>query len=391
MFRHQVGNSRYIHNLNLVGVFRLINNMGPVTRKELAENSKYSAATVSNHVKTLMQKGFVIETEKGHSTGGRKPVYLNVNPEKGYIISIEIQVNKVKLVIFNLKLNIKKSVEINIQNKNKPPLVLNSILSRLRKVLTEEKLNQKKILGIGIAIPGLVEKSDNILQFAPNLGWEQVDIVKHFSEYQVPIILENEANAAVVGEKEFIYPQQQNMVYVSINEGIGCGIIFNGILYPGASGNAGEFGHIIIDNEGRKCHCGNRGCWETLASINYIINEYKEKTGQEIKNIKEINHILKNQKRTQLINILHRTGFNIGLGLVNIINSLSPEMLIIGGNINLFKSYIENEILNIIEKKALSISSKKLDLQFSKLNESAAVHGLASIVFDESISMIKIR
>ena len=98
----KVGNSRFIKNLNQSGIFKLIYQFGPISRKQLAENTGYSAATISNHVKTLIDKGFVIETEKGFSTGGRKPVYLTVNPDKGYIFSVEIGVDQICLVLLML-------------------------------------------------------------------------------------------------------------------------------------------------------------------------------------------------------------------------------------------------------------------------------------------------
>jgi len=115
-------------------------------------------------------------------------------------------------------------------------------------------------------VPGLIDKVKGILEFAPNLGWKNVYISKIFKDkYNLPVILNNEAKAAAIGERESIYPNINNMVFVSINEGIGCGIFFNGGLYRGASGNAGEFGHIIIDTNGPLCTCGNKGCWETFS------------------------------------------------------------------------------------------------------------------------------
>ncbi|MFW6410197.1 MAG: ROK family protein, partial [Halanaerobiales bacterium] len=157
----------------------------------------------------------------------------------------------------------------------------------------------------------------------------------------------------------------------------------------GASGNAGEFGHIIIENNGRKCHCGNHGCWETMASTDYIINRFQQSTGIEINNIKEITRFLGNNEYKELTQIIQDTASHIGLGLVNIINSLSPELLIIGGDIILFKDYIKEKIKEIIKKRALEISYNQLDLKFSKLNDLAVVYGLASKVFDKSISLIK--
>src|SRR6056297_3859065 len=116
----QIGNSKFIKNLNQSSILRLINEYGPISRKELSEKTEYSAATISNHVKTLIEEGFVIEKEKGLSSGGRKPVYLTINPNKGYIIGIDIEVSKVRIVMFNLKLKVEKKVEFYLQSNKDP-------------------------------------------------------------------------------------------------------------------------------------------------------------------------------------------------------------------------------------------------------------------------------
>ncbi|AZR72180.1 hypothetical protein BBF96_01470 [Anoxybacter fermentans] len=173
-----VGNSQVIRDWNLGGIFKLIHKLGPISRKELAESTGYSAATVSNHVKTLIKEGFVIETEKGNSTGGRKPVYLTVNPNKGYIFSIDIEVNKVKIVMFNLKLNLVMKSIIPILDKSNSDKVFDQIFVEIDKMMEEKKLKSDDILGMGIAVPGLIDKDNGILEFAPNLGWRKINILK---------------------------------------------------------------------------------------------------------------------------------------------------------------------------------------------------------------------
>lgn len=384
----KVGNSRFIKDLNQGGIFKLIHKFGPVSRKQLAEKTKYSAATISNHVKVLIEKGYVIETEKGYSTGGRKPVYLTVNPEKGYIFSVEIEVNRVKLVMFNLKLVIVMKSIFPLDNREDITGTIDKIFTEIDSMVREKEINFEDILGIGVGVPGLINKETGLLEFAPNLGWSNVRIIDYLKEkYNLPVFLENEANASAIGEKEFVYPEADNMVFVSVNEGVGCGIIINGQLYGGASGNAGEYGHIIIDDDGPECHCGNRGCWETLASENFIIRRYQQLTGQ----YKEQDEIydLGDSKDDKAMLVFREEGNNLGLGLANIINSLSPKLVVIGGGIIKIKEYIKENVLRVVARKSLDNSHQKVEIKFSKLNDSAVVHGLASYVFDECINFIR--
>ena len=193
---------------------------------------------------------------------------------------------------------------------------------------------------------------------------------------------------AAIGERESIYPDISNMVFVSINEGIGCGIFFNGKLYRGASGNAGEFGHIIIDANGPLCHCGNRGCWEALASENFIVNSYLKlpNSNKELTK-KEIYQLGKNGDK-KIIEIFKEAGKNIGIGLVNIVNGLSPELLVIGGGIVEIKDYIYEEIIKKLEESALSISYRNVEIKFSKLGSLAAVYGMADLIINDRIKFI---
>ncbi len=384
-----LGNSIVVRKWNLSSIFKAIRKQGPISRIELTEITKCSAGTISNHVRTLIEKGFVIESKKGISSGGRKPVQLMINPHKAYIFSIEIEVNQIKIVVFDLEIKVITKGIIPITHKDDYQKTLEQVFFEMDKMIEEKDLKLDNLLGIGVAVPGLIDKVKGILEFAPNLGWKNVYILKIFKDkYGLPIILDNEAKAAAIGERAFIYPKMDNMVFVSINEGIGCGVILNGELYRGASGNAGEFGHIIIDTNGPVCHCGNKGCWETLASESYIVNRYlKLSNSNKELTKKEIYQIGKNGDK-KIIEIFNEAGRNIGIGLVNIINGLSPELLVIGGGIVEIKDYIYEEIIKKLEEGALDISYRNVEIKFSKLNSLAAVYGMADLIINERIKFI---
>ena len=383
------GNAIVIRKWNLSSIFKVIRKQGPISRIELTEITGCSAGTVSNHVRTLIKKGFVIETKKGISSGGRKPIQLMINPNKAYIFSIEIEVNQIKIVMFDLEIKVAMKSIIPIIYKDNYMKTLKQVFFEMDKMIEEKNLKLDNLLGIGIAVPGLIDKVKGILEFAPNLGWKNVHISKIFKDrYGLPVILNNEAKAAAIGEKGSIYPKINNMVFVSINEGIGCGIFLNGKLYRGASGNAGEFGHIIIDTNGPTCHCGNKGCWETLASESYIVNRYLKLSNSNKKLAKEEIYQLGKNGDKEIIKIFNEAGRNIGIGLVNIINGLSPELVVIGGGIVEIKDYIYDEIIKKLEEGALSVSYKKAEIKFSKLGSLATVYGMADLIINERIKFI---
>jgi predicted NBD/HSP70 family sugar kinase len=387
MNKQRVGNSTFIHNLNQGSIFKIIHRKGPITRKELADSTSYSAATITNHVKKLIAEDYVIETEKGTSNGGRKPVYIKVNPKKGYMLSLNIGVNHSQLYLFDLAFEILEGREIDIEHQKDAEDNLIKIKDEIDELLSKNSIKREKILGLAVGIAGLINREKNQLEFAPNLGWNQLAIPEIYAEYfDFPIILENEAKAAVIGEKEFVYPDIDNLVFVSINEGIGCGILLDGNLYTGASGNAGEFGHLIIDSDGPKCHCGNNGCWETLASEEALKKEVNNYLNDDL-TIEEI-YQLDFEKDQDLKKIIEKSGCNIGIGLVNIINSLSPEHIVIGGGIIRAEGYLMKNINKIVDQKSLNISREHVDLKFTELEGLAAVYGLAALVFKNSVEIV---
>ena len=387
MHKQRVGNSTFIHNLNQGSIFKIIHRHGPITRKELAENTSYSAATISNHVKKLIADDYVIETEKGSSNGGRKPVYIKVNPKKGYMLALNIGVNHSQLYLFDLAFEILEGQNIDINQDQDAEFNLLKIKDEIELLLSRYQINREKILGLGVGVPALIDRDKNRLEFAPNLGWNELGIPKFYDQYfDFPVILENEAKAAVIGEKEFVYPDIENLVFVSINEGIGCGILLEDKLYTGASGNAGEFGHLIIDSDGPKCHCGNNGCWETLASESFLrdeINRYLD-SDLSIDDIYQLNF----EKDDELKNIFKKCGCNIGIGLVNIINSLSPEHIVIGGGIIRAEGYLMKNINKIVDQRSLNISREFVDLKFTELEGLATIYGLAAQIFNLSVEIV---
>ena len=384
-----LGNAIIIRKWNLSSIFKAIRRQGPISRIELTEITGCSAGTVSNHVRTLIKKGFVIETKKGISSGGRKPIQLMINPHKAYIFSIEIEVNQIKIVMFDLEIKVITKSIIPIIYKDDYMKTLKQVFFEMDKMIEEKDLKLDNLLGIGVAVPGLIDKVKGILEFAPNLGWKNVPISKIFKDkFNLPITLNNEAKAAAIGERESTYPKINNMVFVSINEGIGCGIFINGELYRGASGNAGEFGHIIIATNGPLCHCGNKGCWEKFASESYIVNRYLKLSNSNKELTKKEVYQLGKKGHKKIIEIFKETGRSIGIGLVNIINGLSPELVVIGGGIVEIKDYIYDEIVKILEESALSISYRSVKIKFSKLGSLAAVYGMADLIINERIKFI---
>ncbi|MFW6377974.1 MAG: ROK family protein, partial [Bacillota bacterium] len=254
------------------------------------------------------------------------------------------------------------------------------------KYINNYNLSIENTLGLGISAPALVDIHNGVIKFEPNLKWHDKNIIDDLKiGLEIPCFLGNDAKLGAIGEKSLKENEASNLVYVEINEGIGCGIIINDEVYLGSSDNAGEYGHVVIDHDGPACHCGNYGCWETLASENFVERTWAQKTGEK-RSKNEIYKLGKSGDK-RAINIFNEVGTNIGLGIANIVNGLSPNRIIIGGNILKIKEFIETPIKEKAEEKSLKITFKNVDIDFSRYNGLSEVFGIGHLIIDQCLEI----
>jgi predicted NBD/HSP70 family sugar kinase len=241
--------------------------------------------------------------------------------------------------------------------------------------------NKYGVVGLAIGVPGIVDNEGNILR-APNLGWKNINLKEEIeAEFNVPVCVENEANAGAYGEKQFGAGQNsENLLYVSAGIGIGVGIILNGQLYRGESGFSGEMGHMIININGKPCRCGSRGCWEVYASENALLSMTKEDNATLESLIQ-----LAEENDQNTIRLFEEIGHYLGYGINNIINSFNPRQVIIGNRLAKAQKWIEPAILNTVESSTLSYNQGDFELLFSKLTTHSTALGVAAFAIENFI------
>ncbi|GIM45120.1 hypothetical protein DNHGIG_06690 [Collibacillus ludicampi] len=228
--------------------------------------------------------------------------------------------------------------------------------------------------------------------FAPNLKWENIDLKSMIAnEFPFPVAIDNEANSGALGEKLFgVGKDASNLIYVSAGIGIGTGIIIDNELYKGSSGFSGEMGHLTIEVNGKKCSCGNRGCWEMYASENALLEQAKSLSIHSDRADKplDIESLVKmaDDGHVEVIHLFNTIGEYLGIGLTNIINTLNPELIIIGNRLSAAKNWLINPIRRVIENRALPFHRKQLRIEFSGLNIYSCALGASSIAVSHFFS-----
>lgn len=385
MKKIKTGDQNLVKTINKSIVFELIVKKGPVSRAQISKDAGLTRATVSTMVTELIDEEFVYEIGEGQSSGGRKPVMLYFNHHAGFSIGIDLGVNYILGILTDLSGRVIVQIDTPLKDT-----ALNSVKEQLfsviEKLIEEVPDSKYGIVGIGLGIPGMIDQEDKIL-FAPNLKWTNVDLKQVIEDrFHIPVKIENEANAGSLGERLYgIGKDIPNQIYLSIGIGIGTGITIQNQLYTGSSGIAGEMGHFTIESNGKKCSCGNRGCWELYASESALRNTMKQqKVFGEDRDI-ELEELVQEARKgnSKVLQALNTVGEYIGIGLISIVNTFNPQLIIIGNRMSLFEDWLMNPINRILEERLNPHFYKTTKVCFSALGKNSIAMGASSISISE--------
>jgi predicted NBD/HSP70 family sugar kinase len=377
-------NQESMRNRNKNIILEYIQKSGPVTKAEISTILGLSSTSVATFINELTAETKIIHCGAAKSTGGRKSALYQLNPDSCLFLGIDLQVDRIIGILMNFCGETILSTEYRFDNKDEWSVSEN--LSRLIQTIAQQKnIPYTKITGIGIGVPGIVNSAE-LIELAPNLGWKNVNL-KELLSINVPLLIENEANAALWGEKSFGAARRAiNTVYVSVGMGIGCGLLLNGRLYTGHTSHAGEFGHMTIEPEdGLPCQCGNHGCWEAYASNKAALKIYTEKTGQALGSYEEFITLTRHGDPHALATLEFTVKY-LGIGIANIVNSINPEMVIIGGKITELQDIIARPLLKQIKESSLDKTFSGLTFRFASLKDQACAMGVAGLFIEKTIT-----
>ena len=285
--------------------------------------------------------------------------------------------------------------------------VVKSILESISRALDQAHIAAADLAAIGLGAPGLSNPETGILYTSPNLpGWKDVplcDIVE--KELGRKVFLINDANAAAVGELYFGAGRgTRNFIYITISTGIGGGIIVDGKIYTGSTGTAGELGHMVIDDEGPRCNCGNRGCWEVLASGTALAREarHRIKDGAATSILKYAHGDIEKinaeaiheaaQAGDKLANeLIAQTAYYFGVGLANLINIFNPEVIVIGGGLSNIGDMLLKPAFDEAGRRAFRQSYQAVRFARAELGRNSGVLGAAALALEQIKSTGKLN
>lgn len=320
----KTGSKELIRDINSHLILENIIEEQTISRAALAQKTGLTKATVSAIVADLIERDLVIEIGSDNTSLGRKPILLTYNAKCGHSIAIDLNLDNITVLVSDLR-GQNCSLKLYPHELNR-----DQILTQLKAII-EETISTLPpttygVIGIGIGIHGIVHNNEVV--FSPYTPYENLPFKQYLeSHLNIPIHLENEANLSVIGEQTFFY-SVPNVVGVSVHSGIGIGIIINHNLYTGHNGNAGEFGHTIVERNGRLCPCGNRGCLEQYASERMILQEYSEQ--HHISTV-DIDTFIESYKKNDIIAITLLDEFiaYMAITLNNLSATFNPDIIVL--------------------------------------------------------------
>src|SRR5882672_5466627 len=338
----RVARSETARDINRRIVLNLVRKHQPISRASLARRSGLQQNTVSAITEQLLTERWVIEGATGHLPRGRKPTFLHLNDERAGIIGVDIQPMTTTLAVAGIDSHFLAQESMTTGTN---PV---EFVARLgRRILDLMRAHPKSSYeGIGVSLPGCIDLKTQRLTFAPNLEWGELDIKSPLEKATgLPVELENAANACALAElwSGRHIEGVSNLITVTVSDDIGVGMIMNGQLVQGSTGVAGEFGHVTLMPEGPQCRCGNRGCWEVLASNAAAARYYAQsatvrkgevgsKSDMATVGFSDILRLAE-QGDPKATKALEMMAHYLGVGIAMLVTGLAPEVLVVVGEV----------------------------------------------------------
>lgn len=397
--RSLLGSSSHaIKSHNLRAILLTLLRYDTVSRVRIAELTGLSTTTVTNLITELLEQGIVVQegSVPARRGVGRPRTGLRLVPEARYAVGVHIGVGTVRVALTNLFAQPLTTQTITYPLERPAADVLDSIISVAHDLIAHADINHEHIIGVGVGASGMVDPYTGVNILAPNLGWRDIPIRDHLSPaLKLPVFVDNNVRAMAMSEALFGAGQDVRVLaFVYGRVGLGAGFVIDGQLFRGRSG-AGEIGHItVMAANGDACRCGNTGCLETLVSETAILRLADAITAAHPDGVLARQMAANHQDPIDAILNAARAGDAptramlddraryMGIGLANLVNTLSPELIIVGGIFEQGHDLLFPIVEETIRQRAFAGMGDDIRLQTPTFGADAGMIGAAALALD---------
>jgi predicted NBD/HSP70 family sugar kinase len=377
----QAARGNTIRDINRQIVLNYVREREPISRAEIARETELQRSTVSAIVEDLTSEGLIEEIGAGESTGGRRPTLLRLRTADAIAVGVSITPTRTMIATSDLAGRVIDQTEF--LTEPDPEKTLSRVISVLKQF---SETNKGSIEAVGVSLPGLVDPSTGNALYIPYFKWRDVPVAELISKaVGLPSVIDNDANSIALAELWFGRPEvnhARDFIMVLVAEGVGTGIIFDGQVYRGERGAAGEFGHMIVGTKAPvPCSCGNHDCWEAFSSERSAIARYLNLIGQTGVDEMTFNDLVDRALGGEVAanTALVETARFLGIGISNLIVGFSPEAVVVGGQIARAWSLIEPALTETI-RHSIRRGLPSARILPSTLGDNPTLRGALSLV-----------
>lgn len=364
-------------------IYALIRDRRDVTRTEIGQLTGLSRTAVTARVTALAALGLIIEREQAPSTGGRPAAFLTFNADAGVVLSAAIGRSRTRLAVCNLAGEILATADIDQDPGLGPDDLMPDVVKRADALLDESGHRSAKIYGIGVSLPGTVDRERGCSLDSPIMsGWDGVPLPPYFTELtDAPVILDNDANVIALAERQAF----DDLLVIKASTGLGAGIIAGGVLQRGAVQAAGEFGHNKTPAAaGVPCRCGDTGCLEAIAG-GWALVRALQADGHAVGHMRDVVE-LANSGDADARRMIRDSGRNVGEVLAGAVNLLNPAVLVVAGDMAGAYDIFVAGLRETLYGNATALATRVLQVVPSTYGDRSGVIGSATMVLDEVLS-----
>ncbi|WP_411074964.1 ROK family protein [Streptomyces sp. cmx-4-7] len=370
-------------------IFATVLTAGPISRTQLAQRLGLVPSSVTRMLPPLLEHGYLREADDTAPQGrGRPQKMLHVNPDKHIVVGMKIGPAQVSGVVTDMAANVLARDEERIADCT-PRTALSAAAALTGRLLSKAPEAADRVLGLGVGVSGHVDSTAGVCRYSALLDWDKVNVAGPLQEATgLPVVVNNDVNTLVVAERWFGEGRDvDSFAVVTVGPGIGCGLLLDGGLFSGATGLAGELGHVPLDPAGPMCSCGRRGCLEALAGDRAVLRHLQD-AGFPCATIEEAITLARsgsNGARNVALAAFAEAGSALGRGLAGVCNLLNLQKIIIAGEGAVAHDLFGPAMNEALEARAFSTAAQDCHIHVDPVQHDLWARGAACLVIRDAV------
>lgn len=378
--------SETVRRANLAAIVRALHLRGPLSRSALVAQTGLTRSTIRALIGEFVAADMVDE-ERAQPLGtpGRPSSLVRPNPESATVLAIEIAVDSLAMALVGLGGEVLQSARI---DRVRSRLTVDEIVADLAELTSGVRADQRirdSIVGVGVAVVGVVRRPDGLVRVAPNLGWRDVPLGERLRvalDLPVPIAVGNDADLGALGEaRRGAARGADTVLFIAGDVGVGGGLIIDGVPLTGIAGYGGEVGHIPVRDDGLPCSCGSSGCWESEIGAHALLRHAGRSIDGGRAEIEAVVAAAERGERRSL-DAVERVGRWLGFGLAGLVNVFNPRLVVMGGLFVRMLPLVANIVSAELDRRTLPATRRLVTVMPATLGIDASLIGAAELAFE---------